>query len=162
MPCKLCETDPIHKGGHEDHKCGFIDGVFTPDNWCCSTLHALRLRVWQGQIGCRHRDPHTEEEAAIIGADCLGEPFTWLFIGWYKSRGRLTQCILADENGGVHVPTQVQVEQILNHYVEKWSAHIQESNERVLGGAPPSNIRERKKVARNALRGDATPDFKRF
>ena len=83
MTCKECKK--LHGEGVE---CAFEGETFSSDNWNCWTLSILREKYWQFD------DIHEslDDYATLIPYTKKYENW-FVFMGWYKSRGKTDQLI---------------------------------------------------------------------
>ncbi|MBR8661188.1 hypothetical protein [Brevibacillus sp. NL20B1] len=91
MSCKLCiERGKTWNG--DDPRCAFETGVFSPDNWNCATMNALR--EISRQLRTTYRD---DMAAASIGyVPFEGDEYSgYIVMTWYKDRGRTGNAFIA-------------------------------------------------------------------
>lgn len=117
MTCKRCTASlrqyPLYKGHRLSMgaiQCAFPDGkTFSPDNWNCETMTALRtLAGEQDDIGAtshfhaHHRwDDHTDSIGVLAIPDVGGDAVQsgYLVMTWYKSHGTTGQAwVMWDDN----------------------------------------------------------------
>jgi len=75
MACPRC-NERIKDWDGADPDCGFPHGTFTPGNWNCATLNALRDLADESRVWC------DDNSAAVLPA---GDGF--VLLRWYKNRG---------------------------------------------------------------------------
>jgi hypothetical protein len=106
MTCKLC----IKRGKPwqgSDPKCAFDSGTFSPDNWGCATMLALREKamnpVWR-----------EDEWLGVIPMDgCM-----FMVLQWSKSRGKTNSAkIITDGNEALDI-TETDALDALEDYVD--------------------------------------------
>lgn len=85
--CKCSNAIKTWKG--DDRKCAFLNGVFNTDNWNCSIMNELRDL-------CENVVWSNDQNASLLPIDGFGE-YTYLFLGWYKNRGRTEQAFLISD-----------------------------------------------------------------
>lgn len=109
--CKRCEKRGQSWEG-DPPRCGFVDGVFTTDNWNCATLNTLRELIEnRDEVGISMC--HEDHSVAVLPAAETDEYGDWYLLSWYKSRGR-TEHALSWE-GQVAVPLRLsQAEALLD------------------------------------------------
>lgn len=112
--CKECELRGKTWNG-DDPQCGFVDGIFTKDNWMCATLMGLRLIAEDNN--CIHRAE--DDNLGVIPVNCYINDKSYVgfvVLLWYKSRGRTTNAYFMKE-GYDSSPTLLTLElaeEILN------------------------------------------------
>lgn len=90
MPCKLCRErgKPWHG---DDPRCAFETGVFSPENWNCATMNALRERA--RELGTTFRDDNAAGSIGCVPVET--DDFNgYVVLVWYKDRGRTGNAIL--------------------------------------------------------------------
>lgn len=108
--CRRCrERGKDWSGG--DPECGFTSGVFSPDNWNCATLNALRDLAEQTRC---YGDDHS---AGLIFA---GDVSDYLLLRWYKNRGATAEAYYWGDNG-LEPLTLAKAEAVLAD-AERWGA----------------------------------------
>ena len=88
--CKRCEQrGKTWKG--DDPRCAFESGEYSPDNWMCATMGALRAKVESSSFW------HDDHNTAIIA---LNDNPRLLILNWYKDRGRtdFAKIVCGNEN----------------------------------------------------------------
>jgi hypothetical protein len=73
MICNRCQERGKNWAG-DDAECGFQFNVFSPDNWNCATLNALRTK------GEPQRLRHDDESATLLAVPDGG----YVLLRWYK------------------------------------------------------------------------------
>lgn len=87
-PCKRCIAAGQPTNFASPRKCAFNTGAFSPDNWNCETMNALRPQYDDKQIGCGAPCSTTlwnEDQNACLVSTGEG---TYILLSWYKNRGR--------------------------------------------------------------------------
>lgn len=128
MACKACaERGKTWEG--DDPKCAFPDGIFATDNWNCATANRVRKLldevVDDGVAHERVRVDHvvmggdtTYATIDLYDIDAL-DPGTdvdiprWLWVNWYKRRGRTQAMWLLFTEAPPRLPTEAEVLAIL-------------------------------------------------
>lgn len=127
--CQACQARVKNWEG-TDPKCGFTEGAFSGDNnYCCATattLRAIAMRdnecdVAHTQCGDQHYATLPTRKFSVM-PDEDGEGFmnaqpVCLWIGWYKSRGRIEGMWLMFENLPPRPPTEAECIEIIKHYI---------------------------------------------
>ena len=110
--CKQCELRGKTWNGDEP-QCGFVDGVFTSDNWMCATL--LGLRHIAEDNDCVHRVE--DDNIGVIPVSCYINDVSYvgfIVLVWYKSRGKTSNAYYMRDG---YEPTELTLElaeEILN------------------------------------------------
>jgi hypothetical protein len=86
--CPACKSRPKDWEG-SNPKCGFLEGVFSTENWNCATLNVLR-----DAIEDRNSREYCGDQSCVTLplSDC-GE---FLVVTWYKNRGCTEGCFVID------------------------------------------------------------------
>ena len=87
MTCRRC----LERGkttDRTDPKCAFESGTFSPDNWDCGTMNALRERGEKTRSYCE------DQSAALVPIFREGR---YIILGWYKNRGKTEYAGVLDE-----------------------------------------------------------------
>lgn len=110
MTCTRCQKrGQTWKG--DPPRCGFVDGVFTSDNWNCATLDDLRVLVDTAGASV-YVDDYT---GAILPAPESEFTTTYYLLCWYKNRGRI-EFAMAWDGPEVRPLTLLQADKLLT----KW------------------------------------------
>jgi len=116
MTCKMClERGKTWNG--TDPKCAFPDGgKFSPENWNCATVNAIRDLCRQAEEDSPSVYCDDQWYCAIKtnGIDFEGESHLTLWISWYKHRGRTDAMWLLNEHDVPVRPTEEDCLAIIN------------------------------------------------
>lgn len=136
--CRLDEAyqNPTSSWAEEarpDHKCAFDNEgrVFSPENFQCQTAMAIR-DLYHGEFGPGFFARNIDDEMVMMipvhdikglglppdGQDDLGlapQPL-FLYVGWYKMRGRVEQMWIMCDSGEPRRPTEDECLLVLHHY----------------------------------------------
>lgn len=105
MTCERCKKrGKTWNGG--DPVCAFEGGMFSDENWNCATMNELRALVEDRAVW------NEDNNAAILPLKY--EPY-FLFMGWYKSRGR-TDYVGVFDGSRMSDLRLKDAEEILNQY----------------------------------------------
>lgn len=92
----------------EGRKCAFRSGVFDTDNWNCEGLYTLRSDAYRREVVVYSED----NNACLV-------PFEgrFLFLGWYKGRGRVDELRFMDVDEPIILApvTLEQMEEVLRY-----------------------------------------------
>lgn len=103
MSCKMCEKRGKTWNG-DDPKCGFVDGVFTPDNWNCATLNAL----WEKAEDKGNRERRDDSSFAFVSVPELKETEAgFIALSKYKERGCTSLAVFFSDN--VQLPVTIEM-----------------------------------------------------
>lgn len=106
--CPRCQTRGKTWEG-SDPRCAFPAGVFTPDNWNCATMNALR-----DLSDALDRSWRDDNAAASMGyvpiGDALDGASGYVVMSWYKSRGRTGQAWTMWDDDTPHLTTLAEAE----------------------------------------------------
>ncbi|EMT54781.1 hypothetical protein I532_04215 [Brevibacillus borstelensis AK1] len=89
MPCKLCVERGKPWSG-DDPRCAFERETFSPDNWNCATMNALR-NIAEAQ-GHTHRDDMGPCSIGFVPFE--GDDAGYIVMTWYKNRGRTGNAVV--------------------------------------------------------------------
>jgi len=121
MPCQMCEKRGKNwEGG--DPTCAFTDTLFSPDNWNCATVNAIRDIVYEGQElqeGVAYQYCDDMKYATIDVSDIEGVMGYCLWVCWYKNRGGTDALWLLDSRDRPRPPTEGECRRIIEHYEGK-------------------------------------------
>lgn len=120
--CKACQERVWDFKGDQP-RCGFSAGAFSPDNWNCATLNALRDLVDESQHpmppGVDYRYCADQKYATVhiddveLNGDWLGLA---LWVSWYKNRGTTEAVWILDHTGVPRQPSEAEVLAVLASY----------------------------------------------
>ncbi len=103
MTCKLCLVPGYKDWEGQDPKCHFSKGEFNREGWNCGTANALRrvipedlIQYYEDQRFVAINIAKRELEAASL----------FLYISWYKNRGRLDSIKLIYSDGKTKLATE--------------------------------------------------------
>ncbi len=103
MTCKLCLVPGYKDWSGDDPKCHFEKGGFNTEGWNCGTANALRKAISPDLI--QYYEDRNFLCINIAKRELRAMPL-FLFMSWYKSRGRLDSIQLLYSNGSVKVATE--------------------------------------------------------
>lgn len=126
--CKAC-SNQVKDWKGSDPECAFINGAFSPDNFCCATARLIRTLCQEtDSSGIHWRQTFTYQEYATIDlsegdiveredeeGNMISQPIC-LWAGWYKSRGRTEGMWLMFEDLPPRPPTEEECVKILEYY----------------------------------------------
>ena len=118
-PCKMCqERGKTWNGG--DPECGFLESKFSPANWNCATVNAIRDICDARPKGVDYQYCEDENYATVKIDDLLNDrEGRWmgyaLWVQWYKSRGRTQQMFLLGDDEPRR-PTEEECLAIIAYY----------------------------------------------
>ncbi|QHZ58652.1 hypothetical protein M655_025120 [Brevibacillus sp. NSP2.1] len=116
MPCKLCiERGKPWKG--DDPRCAFENGTFSPDNWNCATM--IALREISREIGTNYRDDNAVASIGTVpfeGGDYSG----YIVMTWYKDRGRTSNAFIAWDSEPIRELTEADAILAIEYNRQEW------------------------------------------
>lgn len=121
MSCNMCkERGQTWNGGAP--QCAFEDGgVFSPDNWNCATVNAIRDICYEGQdlpYGVDYQYCE-DQKYATIKTDGIEDMPMALWVSWYKSRGGTEAMWLLDNYDPPRQPTEQECVDIIEAYKQQ-------------------------------------------
>ena len=106
-----------------DPRCAFETGAFSPENWNCATVNALRELVYEGQnpmppgVDYRYCDDQKYATVCIDDVELDGARIGLaLWVSWYKSRGSTEAVWLLSQDAPPRAPSEAELRAILTHY----------------------------------------------
>lgn len=114
--CKRCKERGVPKSFGSPVGCAFLTPEFSPDNWQCATMNALRDLAEAGEeylYSYRYND----SSCGVVPFDDREYGFGhFLVMTWYKNRGRTSRAyILCDDDEPKNL-TLEQAELILAYH----------------------------------------------
>jgi len=96
MPCKMCIERGQTWNGSVPH-CGFDAGTFSRENWNCATINALR------DIAGNTKQYDEDQYYAFVRCAEFGD---FLYLSWYKNRGRTEHMWIVTYDEAPRLPTE--------------------------------------------------------
>lgn len=127
MKCAACSAPGYKNWNGDDPKCAFETGRFSTENWNCGTVAKLR-RLAQDLTASHERGNNVPHPLWANDQNALLLPFydgftstnddiaDFLFVGWYKSRGRTESVRYIGDGFDIvlpNPPTEAEVLQIV-------------------------------------------------
>lgn len=118
--CGACALTSV-PSRHTAHRCAFEASVFSPENWCCELLEALRALAEDDlnrPDGVAYTDHGQKFVSYAIDQVLLDdEPLgLTLWMSWYKDRGRIEALWLLDEHNAPRRPSEREIVAVLQAY----------------------------------------------
>jgi len=124
--CQLCHENPKDWNG-TDPKCAFKTGIFSNDNYCCTTMREIRKLI-HGDDNPNlfyHKLLSNNENVAIINIEDIPAIYDnqdtfaaiSLWVQWYKRRGCTEQMlIMFSDDIPPRPPTESECRDILRYF----------------------------------------------
>jgi hypothetical protein len=107
IPCKMCRERGQTWVG-DSPKCAFEENVFSPRNWNCATVNAVRNLAEEQHV---HKDDQNYSFIPYKGEE--GGEDEFLYLSWYKSRGCTETMWLVTYGEPPRLPTEEDCLRIL-------------------------------------------------